>query len=106
MPNQITARKTRSASAASVSRWAVGGFDARHQRRPVGDEDEDEQRADEGAVGSRLDPHRVADLAVDGVDDQLEDRLGAEGTSDSRRDDEMRADDQHRHDRPGHDAGR
>src|ERR1700722_4907239 len=26
MPNQITARKTRNASAASVSRWAVGGW--------------------------------------------------------------------------------
>ena len=52
-------------------------FDARDQRRPVGDEDEGEQRADEGAIGGGLGPHRVADLAVHGVDDQLEGRLAS-----------------------------
>ena len=54
-------------------------LDAGDQRRPVGDEDEGEQRADEGAIGRRLGPHRVADLAVHGIDDQLEGGLARRG---------------------------
>ena len=76
--------------------------DAGDQRRPVGDEDEDEQRADKGAIGPRLGLHRVADLAIDGLDDQLEQRLQRRsGVGFSARVTQDGADDQHGHDRPG-----
>ena len=78
-------------------------LDARNERGPVGDEDEDEQRADEGAIGRGLDPHRVADLAVHGVDDQFEGRLGRRRDERQPAGDEDAAEDQHRHDRPGGD---
>ncbi len=42
------------------------------QRRPIGDEDEDEECADEGAVRRRFGLHRIADLAIDRLDDQLQ----------------------------------
>ena len=45
------------------------------KRGPVGDENEDEQRADKGAIMNRLDTHGIADLAVHGIDDQFEGRL-------------------------------
>ena len=78
-------------------------LDAGHQRGPVGDEDEDEQRADEGAIGRRLDAHRIADLAIDGVDDQFERRLGRRGHERQAAGDDEAAEDQRRHDRPGDD---
>ena len=50
-------------------------LDAWNERGPVGYEDEDEQRADEGTIGTRLGSHRVADLSVDRVHNQFEERL-------------------------------
>ena len=70
-------------------------LDARNERGPVGDEDEDEQRADEGAIGAGLGLHRVADLAVHGVDDQFEEGLGRRRNERQPAGDENAAEDQH-----------
>ena len=85
IPKKITARKTRKARATSVSRCAVGGSTPGNERRPVGDEDEDEQGADERAIRRRLGLHGVADLPVHRVDDQFDAACVGDGSSDSRR---------------------
>ena len=52
------------------------GLDTRYKRRPVRDEYKDEDRPDQRAVGTRVDLHRIADLAVDGADEEFQYGLG------------------------------
>jgi hypothetical protein len=58
-------------------------LDTRDQRRPIGDKYKDEDRPDQRAVGTRLDLHRIADLAVDGADEEF--HWAFDGMRDSRR---------------------
>ena len=97
-------RNTRKASAASVSRCAVGGSHTRNERAPVGDEDEDEQRADEGAIAAAARPAIVSRIwLVDGFDNELEHGLGLLRARAHRRrvtSDTAGDQDQHRHHSP------
>ena len=51
-------------------------LDTRDQRRPIGDKYKDEDRPDQRAIGTRLDLHRIADLAVDDADEEFQYGLG------------------------------
>ncbi len=60
-------------------------------------------RPDQRAVGTRLDLHRVADLAVDGADEEFQDGLGFRREQRQSARDGDGEQDEECHDRPGHD---
>ena len=64
----MVAQKTMRGEGGVGLEMSRGRLDARDQRRPIGDKDEDEDGSDQCAIGTRLDLHRVADLIVDRAD--------------------------------------
>ena len=104
-PNQITARKTRIASARSVSRWAVGGSTPGISVVQLATKINANSVPTKARYGAGSSSHRVAYLAVHRLDDQLENGLRNRRRQSRAPHDERASCDQYRHDGPGREHG-